>query len=80
MHMEQSFVDNLDAYVWIYDPIPFYYWVIGTFIVFGGIGICLFPLWPPQVRYVLHVLIVFCFVTVFFYLVILQNYKVFWFY
>lgn len=50
MHMEQSFVDNLDAYVWIYDPIPFYYWVIGTFIVFGGIGICLFPLWPPQVR------------------------------
>jgi hypothetical protein len=52
MHMEQSFVDNLDAYVWIYDPIPFYYLVIGTFIVFGGIGICLFPLWPPQVRYV----------------------------
>lgn len=51
MHMEQSFVDNLDAYVWIYDPIPFYYWVIGTLIVFGGIGICLFPLWPPQVRY-----------------------------
>ncbi|XP_050546824.1 translocation protein SEC62-like [Daktulosphaira vitifoliae] len=50
MHMEQVFVDNLDAYVWIYDPIPFYYWVIGTFIVFGGIGICLFPLWPPQVR------------------------------
>ncbi|XP_050546865.1 translocation protein SEC62-like isoform X2 [Daktulosphaira vitifoliae] len=52
MHMEQVFVDNLDAYVWIYDPIPFYYWVIGTFIVFGGIGICLFPLWPPQVRYI----------------------------
>lgn len=53
MHMEQAFVDNLDAYVWIYDPIPFYYWVIGTFIVFGGIGICLFPLWPPQVRFVI---------------------------
>ncbi|VVC37325.1 WD40/YVTN repeat-like-containing domain,Translocation protein Sec62 [Cinara cedri] len=50
MHMEQIFVDNLDAYVWIYDPIPFYYWVIGTLIVFGGVGICLFPLWPPQVR------------------------------
>lgn len=55
MHMDQSFVDNLDAYVWIYDPIPFYYWVIGTFIVFGGIGICLFPLWPPQVRYVQYI-------------------------
>lgn len=57
MHMEQLFVDNLDAYVWIYDPIPFYYWVIGTFIVFGGIGICLFPLWPPQVRYVYSTLV-----------------------
>lgn len=50
MHFEQMFVDNLDAYVWIYDPIPIYYWVIGAFFVLGGILICLFPLWPPSVR------------------------------
>lgn len=50
MHMEQLFVDGLDAYVWLYDPIPFYYWVCGTLVVLGSIGICLFPLWPPSVR------------------------------
>lgn len=50
MHIDQRFVDSLDAYVWIYDPIPFYYWIMGTFFVLGAIGICLFPLWPPSVR------------------------------
>ncbi|XP_060521645.1 translocation protein SEC62 [Cylas formicarius] len=50
MHNDQHFVDNLDAYVWIYDPIPFYYWIIGTLLVLGAIGVCLFPLWPPSVR------------------------------
>lgn len=50
MHMEQMFVDGLDAYVWLYDPIPFYYWVFGTLVVLGSIGICVFPLWPPSVR------------------------------
>uniref|UniRef100_A0A6P7GKJ6 Translocation protein SEC62 n=1 Tax=Diabrotica virgifera virgifera TaxID=50390 RepID=A0A6P7GKJ6_DIAVI len=50
MHYDQRFEDNLDAYVWIYDPIPFHYWIIGTFLVLGAIGICLFPLWPPSVR------------------------------
>lgn len=51
MHNDQRFVDNLDAYVWIYDPIPLHYWIIGTLLVLGAIGICLFPLWPPSVRY-----------------------------
>lgn len=50
MHNDQRFVDTLDAYVWIYDPIPFHYWIIGALLVVGAIGICMFPLWPPMVR------------------------------
>nr|CAI5870269.1 unnamed protein product [Callosobruchus analis] len=50
MHDDQRFVDSLDAYVWIFDPIPFYYWIIGTLLVLGAICVCLFPLWPPSVR------------------------------
>ncbi|CAH1106201.1 unnamed protein product [Psylliodes chrysocephalus] len=50
MHFDQRFEDSLDAYVWIYDPIPFHYWIIGTLLVLGAIGVCLFPLWPPSVR------------------------------
>ncbi|XP_059478257.1 translocation protein SEC62 [Neocloeon triangulifer] len=50
MHMEQVFADCLDAYVWIYDPIPVYYWFFGSLLVVGAIAICLFPLWPPVVR------------------------------
>lgn len=50
MHMEQMFLDSLDAYVWIYDPIPWYYWLCGALVVFGTIGVCMFPLWPATVR------------------------------
>lgn len=50
MHPQQIFRDGHEAYVWIYDPIPFYYWVFGTLVVLGAIVICLFPLWPPQLR------------------------------
>lgn len=50
MHSEQLFVDGLDAYVWIYDPIPMHYWLAGFAVVLGSIGICMFPLWPPTVR------------------------------
>ncbi|XP_019761022.1 translocation protein SEC62 isoform X2 [Dendroctonus ponderosae] len=50
MHNDQRFVDSLDAYVWIYDPIPFHYWIFGALLVVGAIGICMFPLWPPIVR------------------------------
>nr|CAD7399543.1 unnamed protein product [Timema cristinae] len=49
MHLDQEFVDGLDAYVWIYDPIPVYYWFFGTLLVLGAIAVCLFPLWPPSV-------------------------------
>ncbi|CAH0715748.1 unnamed protein product, partial [Brenthis ino] len=50
MHMEQVFLDTLDAYVWIYDPMPWYYWLCGALVVFGTIGVCMFPLWPATVR------------------------------
>lgn len=50
MHMEQYFVDCNDAYVWIYEPIPVYYWFFGTLVVLGAIGLCLFPLWPTTIR------------------------------
>lgn len=50
MHMEQYFVDCNDAYVWIYEPIPIYYWFFGTLVVLGAIGVCLFPLWPSTIR------------------------------
>ncbi|KPI99322.1 Translocation protein SEC62 [Papilio xuthus] len=50
MHMEQMFLDTADAYVWIYDPMPWYYWLCGALVVFGTIGVCMFPLWPATVR------------------------------
>ena len=50
MHLEQVFVDNSDAFVWLYDPIPWYYWLAGGAIVLLVIGLCLFPLWPRKIR------------------------------
>jgi translocation protein SEC62 len=50
MHPQQLFVDGHEAYVWIFDPIPVSYWIFGTLLVIGAIVICLFPLWPPQLR------------------------------
>lgn len=56
MHLEQIFMDAKDAYVWIYDPTPWYYWVGGSAIVLVIIAICLFPLWPPWMRLGVHYL------------------------
>ena len=50
MHLEQMFVDCTDAYVWLYDPMPFYYWLVGGLICLAVIGLCLFPLWPRKIR------------------------------
>jgi len=50
MHPEQIFVDGHEAYVWIYDPIPMHYWILGVLVVIGAIAVCLFPLWPPTLR------------------------------
>ncbi len=35
MHLDQVFLDTQDAYVWLYDPIPWFYWVGGSAIVLG---------------------------------------------
>ncbi|XP_043273822.1 translocation protein SEC62 [Venturia canescens] len=51
MHIDQYFADCNDAYVWIYEPIPIYYWFFGTLVVLGAIGVCLFPLWPSTIRH-----------------------------
>nr|CAG4643481.1 EOG090X0D00 [Ilyocryptus agilis] len=50
MHLEQVFLDSNDAYVWIYEPIPYYYWLAGGALVLAVVALCLFPLWPPIVR------------------------------
>merc|ERR1739838_133794 len=50
MHLEQIFVDSTDAFVWLYDPIPWYYWLFGGGICVVVIIFCLFPLWPRVVR------------------------------
>jgi len=56
MHLEQLFLDTNDAYVWLYDPISWVYWLGGTAIVLGTIAICMFPLWPPMMRTGVHYL------------------------
>merc|ERR1712029_994478 len=50
MHYDQVFLDGNDAYVWIYDPTPWYYYIAGAGIVLGIIAVCLFPLWPMEMR------------------------------
>lgn len=36
--------------MWIYDPVNVKNFIIGMLIVFGAIGLCMFPLWPEAVR------------------------------
>lgn len=50
MHDTQIFYDSSDLYVWIYDPVPVKTFVIGLCLVLGAIAVCLFPLWPPEVK------------------------------
>jgi len=50
MHLEQRFVDSTDAYVWLYEPTPYYNYIFGFLVVFAVIAVCLFPLWPSTVR------------------------------
>jgi len=56
MHLDQVFLDSTDAYVWLYDPISWVYWLGGTAIVLGTIAVCMFPLWPPMMRTGVHYL------------------------
>ncbi|XP_023324400.1 translocation protein SEC62 [Eurytemora carolleeae] len=50
MHNEQVIIDGNEAYVWLYDPTPWYYYIAGSAIVLGIIAVCLFPLWPAEMR------------------------------
>ncbi|CAL8072832.1 unnamed protein product [Orchesella dallaii] len=50
MHLQQNVVDGTDAYVWIYEPTPYYYYFFGFLVVVAVIAVCLFPLWPSSVR------------------------------
>ncbi|XP_046584063.1 translocation protein SEC62-like [Haliotis rubra] len=50
MHDDQRFVDGEEVYVWIYDPVPLKTFLIGLLMVFGATALCLFPLWPEEVR------------------------------
>jgi len=50
MHLQQCVVDGTDAYVWIYEPTPYYYYFFGFLVVVAVIAVCLFPLWPSSVR------------------------------
>lgn len=50
MHLEQIFVDDLEPYVWLYDPIPLRTWMLGGLLVVAAIAVCMFPLWPRRMR------------------------------
>jgi translocation protein SEC62 len=50
MHDDQVFLDSNDPYVWIYDPATAKSIIVGSLLVIGAIGVCLFPLWPSVVR------------------------------
>ncbi|GAB1607336.1 translocation protein SEC62-like [Argonauta hians] len=47
---DQRFIDGDEVYVWIYDPVPIKTFIIGLLMVLGAIALCLFPLWPEEVR------------------------------
>ncbi|XP_032220769.2 translocation protein SEC62 isoform X2 [Nematostella vectensis] len=51
LHEEQIFFDADDeAYVWIYDPVHPKTFAMGIVVVIATIAICMFPLWPTNVR------------------------------
>ncbi len=46
MHLDQVFLDSQDAFVWLYHPTPWFYWVGGSAIVLGEfwlLGNCMLP-------------------------------------
>ncbi|CAF0952482.1 unnamed protein product [Adineta steineri] len=51
LHDDQLFIDNINEfYVWIYSPTTIKQYIMGALLVIGCIGVCLFPLWPAEVR------------------------------
>lgn len=47
---DNRFVDANEPYVWVFDPVTTKTYIIGSLLILGAIGICLFPLWPSFVR------------------------------
>lgn len=48
---DQAFIESVnDFYVWIYSPTTVKQYIMGALLVIGCIGVCLFPLWPAEVR------------------------------
>lgn len=51
LHDDQTFIDSVNEfYVWIYSPTTIKQYIMGALLVIGCIGVCLFPLWPAEVR------------------------------
>ncbi|CAF0898948.1 unnamed protein product [Rotaria sp. Silwood1] len=51
LHDEQTFIDSTNEfYVWIYSPTTIKQYIMGGLLVIGCIAVCLFPLWPAEVR------------------------------
>jgi translocation protein SEC62 len=51
LHDDQAFIDSINEfYVWIYSPTTIKQYIMGALLVIGCIGVCLFPLWPAEVR------------------------------
>ena len=51
LHDDQTIVDSPNEfYVWIYSPTTVKQYIMGALLVIGCIGVCLFPLWPAEVR------------------------------
>ncbi|XP_053617046.1 translocation protein SEC62-like [Plodia interpunctella] len=50
MHPDQLFLDTGDAYVWLYNPMPWYYWLYVALVILGIISVCMFPLWSARFK------------------------------
>ena len=51
LHDDQLFMDlTNEFYVWIYSPTTIKQYIVGALLVIGCIAVCLFPLWPLEVR------------------------------
>lgn len=50
MPEKQFFEDGNEVFVWIYDPVSAKTFLVGVVIVLGAISLCMFPLWPDDVR------------------------------
>uniref|UniRef100_A0A915JFU1 Translocation protein SEC62 n=1 Tax=Romanomermis culicivorax TaxID=13658 RepID=A0A915JFU1_ROMCU len=75
IHQNQVFNDGNDIYVWKYDPTSTKMFLLGLAVVLCAIGVCLFPLWPPEVRICVYYLSIAAMVFVGFivFLVILRT-------